>query len=261
MSERFPVLTEDGSRLDWLKAQYRVDVILKGQKAVIKHQIHDAPELQLLLDEGDARWVTEVRCPRTLLSRQHDSALPEQVVTWNDDTIFGETYLTPGLVLKRDTQLGTSQLNPIVWPENSSVKVPSGWWLARGEMRSVTPLAASLVRFRRDPDGHLGQGQMSVTEDFDGTTPYFRIDMAEDIYASRREVRDVQIAGLIAACALLPRSSLREGGENDDIPLASQLRDRFEAAKIANWDDDDFDPARAATVLEEFRIPAENDEE
>ena len=249
---RLPVLTEDGARLDWPQAHYEVKVNLKGKQAVVQHKISGASELGRLLDDSAAEYVTELRCPRTLLSRQIRSFSPEQQLTWHDEHISGDVFLVPGIVAMRDVELPGSALNSFVWPEWSVVAVPTGWWLARGEVRSVKPLVASLVRFRRDDGSRLAKGQMSVEEDRDGAKPYFRVNLAADLYDKRRQDRDVQIAGLIAAFGLLPRSSWSEGGENADSSVASQLRDKLDNKGVPDWDDEDFDPALAATTLEAF---------
>ena len=73
--------------------------------------------------------------------------------------------------------------------------------------------------------------------------------------------RDVQIAGLISACGLLPRSSLGEDGDNASDPIAQQLRARFEEADIHDWTSEHFDPALAATVLEAFDESVDEDDE
>ena len=252
---RLPVLTEDGARLDWPQATYEVKVNLRGKRAVVEHKCEGAPALGALLDDGAAQWVTELRCPRTLFSRQTRSDARVQRVDWGGEDVAGDVFLIPGVVAVVDLELPASALNSFVWAEGSSVTVPAGWWLARGDVRSVRPLVASLVRFRLDKD--LGPGRMSVSEDQDGSNPYFRVDLAEDLYLKRRVDRDVQLAGLIAAFGLLPLSTLREGGDNADSPVASQLRDRLHGEDVVDWDDEQFDPALAATALEQFHMPLE----
>ena len=258
---RLPVLLEDASRLDWTQACYSVEVDVRQAKASIKHQLDNAPELEAALDGGHAEWVTELRCPRTLLSRQQRSRGSEQAVDLSADDVIGDAFLIPGLVAIHDFDLAASGLDPLVWQPNSQVRVPAGWWLARGDAQTTTPLTASLVRFRRDPDGVLAPGQMSVEEDSDGGRPFFRVTLAGDLYDNRRTDRDVQIAGLIGACGLLPRSSLRTDGHNASDPIALQLRARFEEAGIEDWTSDRFDPARAATVLEALHESADGEDE
>ena len=258
---RLPVLLEDASRLDWTRARYSVAVDVRQGKATVKHGLDNAPELEAALGRGDAEWITELRCPRTLLSSQLRSRGSEQVVDLTADDIIGDAFLIPGLVAVGDFQLPASGLDQLVWQASEMIHVPPGWWLARGDAQTTTPLTASLVRFRRDPDGVLAAGQMSVEEDSDGGRPFFRVTLAEDLYDNRRTDRNVQIAGLIGACSLLPRSSLRAGGDNAGDPIAQQLRARFEEAGIQDWMSDYFDPALAATVLEAFHESVEEAEE
>ncbi len=259
-SLRLPVLLEDGSSLDWSEASYSVNVTLHGKSATVKHRLASADGLQSLIDAGVAEWVVELRCPRTLLSRQSSGKAPRQAVSWRDDEIAGDVYLIPGLVAATEAVAASADgLDSGIWPGVQRVEFPAGTWLAKGEIRSVRPLLMSLVRFRRDATGKLKPGQMYVEEDTDGTDPYFRIDLAPDLYDRRLHERDVQIAGLIAAFGWLPRSSLVLDGDNGDSRVAGRLRAELEANGVPDWDDESFDPAWAATVLEPFRVRDETE--
>lgn len=260
-NSRLPVLLEDGSALDWSEARYSVEVALRRRGATVEHRLADAAGLQALIDDGCAEWVTELRCPRTLLSRHTTGVPPRQAVTWSEDEVAGDVYLVPGLVAVRDARLPDSiGLSADIWPTADVIAFPQGWWLAKGEVRSIKPLLVSLVRFACDAD--LGPGEMSVDEAYDGTTPYFRVSLASGLYDRRLHDRDIQIAGLIAAFGRLPRSSLRADGQHAASQVAGRLRAEFASRGVADWDDEDnFDPARAATAWEPFRIEAESDVE
>ena len=260
---RRPVLMEDASRLEWIKARYEPHVEIKGDHAHIVHKLYDAEELDELIRSGSAEWVTELRCPRTLLSRQECSGKSEQIINLTAEDILGETFLIPGLVATQEIELLSSgNLNDFVWPYGSKVIMPAGWWLIRGEPRTTDPLTASLVRFVRDSKGKLEPGQMSVSEESDGGNPYFRVTLAKDLYDERRGCRDVQISGLIGACGMLPSSSMNESGDNADHPISLRLHAAFEEANIENidWNSSTYDPARAATVLENFYVLSEDEE-
>ena len=252
-----PVLVEGGSRLDWMTASYRADVTIKGAQAIIVHQLTDAPELVAQIESGQAQWATEFRCPRTLHSREDRSQDQTQRLDWNEEEAVGDTFLLPGLVAVKDLVLDPSGLNPFGWTLDAPVHVPAGWWLARAEARRVNPLVASLVHFKIDEN--LEPGQMAVNEDTDGDNPYFVVRMAKDLFESRKDDRDIQIAGLIGACARLPGSSMGQdstglNGDNHDHALAQELRRRFEGAGIDDWNSDEFDPIMAATWLERFYV-------
>ena len=142
------------------------------------------------------------------------------------------------------------------------MQIPAGWWLARGGEYRFTPLLVNLLRFVKDQDGKLRPGTMSVEEAIVSGDPYFRVTLAAELYDHRREDRDVQIAALVAAFGRLPRSSMAQGEENRDCPLAEALRSKFESVDppVLDWDDPEFDPARAATSIENFWIDEPDDE-
>lgn len=255
---RRPVLMEDASRLEWINARYEPQVDIKGDHVHIVHKLYDAEELDELFRNGSAEWVTELRCPRTLLSRQECSHESEQTIDLAAEDILGEAFLIPGLVATQEIELLSSgSLNDFVWPRGSRVIVPVGWWLTRGEPRTTDPLTASLVRFVPDTQDRLEPGQMSVSEESDGSDPYFRVTLAKDLYDERRWCRDVQISGLIGACGMLPGSTMKEGGDNANHPIALRLQAAFEEADV-DWNSSAYDPALAATVLEEFYVIAED---
>ncbi|MCY3820556.1 MAG: hypothetical protein OXH52_14545 [Gammaproteobacteria bacterium] len=254
-----PRLEEDGSRLDWVDARYEVGIEMRGtQQVEISHRLHNAGSLERLIDLGTAKWVTEVRCPRTMFCALHHSAHAEQVLELRSDELLDPWFFLPGLLAVEDSSLEAVGLNGFAWDSSDNLDVPRGWWLARASVRSARPLSASLVRFTRQPA--LSPGEMGVEENHNGRTP-FVVSLAADLY-ERRHDRDVQIAGLIAACALLPRSQFCAGGDNDESPVAAELCSRIEEAGLPDWDSDEFDPARTATLLERFHVspPAEDED-
>ena len=266
-AEPLPILVHDGSRLDWHTAHYSATVALKRQASAIVHELRNAPEMEDLLSIGDAIYATEIRCPRTMLSRVEPSDGYEQVIEWHDSERNDDLYLIPGIIAARDTTLSASGLHPLIHGGRTSVNIPAGWWLARGGEYQFTPLLVSLLRFVKDSDGVLQPGTMSVEEADLSGNPYFKVTLAAELYDHRREHRDIQIAALIAAFGLLPRSTMARGRdgeyrENADCPLAQALRSRFEEADppMPDWDSEYFDPAKAATSMENFWIAAEDDE-
>lgn len=257
-SARLPVLIESGSSLDWHKASYMTDVKIKGSQAIVIHYLEGASQLDQIIKFGEAQWVTELHCPRTLLYRQERSSERTQKIVWAEEETAGQMFLVPGLVAAKDLVLDPSDLNSFVWSSSTAVEIPCGWWLARAEARRVEPLTASLVKFRLDEK--LDSGRMAVEEDTDGGNPCFIVRMASNLYEERRDNRDIQIAGLIGACARLPFSSMGrdangQDGEHHDHALAQELRRRFEEIDVPDWESDKFDPIQAATVLEPFHIP------
>ncbi|MCY4518850.1 MAG: hypothetical protein OXB99_16585 [Acidimicrobiaceae bacterium] len=266
-AEPLPVLVHDGSRLDWVAARYSATVALQRQASAVIHELHDAPEIETLLSNGDAAYATEIRCPRTMLSRVEHAEGTSQVVKLHETERNDNLYLIPGIVAVRDTSISASGLHPLVRGERAAVDIPAGWWLARGGEYQFEPLLVSLLRFVKDGDDRLKPGTMSVEEAELSGNPYFKVTLAAELYDHRREHRDIQIAALIAAFGQLPRSTMArakdedgDDGVNADCPLAQALRARLEDAALSDWDSEFYDPARAATSMESFWIDTGDDE-
>ncbi|WP_419919925.1 hypothetical protein [Candidatus Poriferisocius sp.] len=227
---------------------------MKQQRSTVKHTLRDAPEIKKLLESGDAVYATEIRCPRTMFSRIEHAANSEQSINLPETERNDNLYLIPGIIVARDTSLSTTGLHNLVHINRKSVEVPAGWWLAYGGEYQFTPLLVNLLKFFKD--NSLKPGTMKVEEAGELGNPYFRVNLSAELYDHGREKRDVQIAALIAVFGHFPRSSLREDGENYDSPVAQELRAKLEDhdPPLPDWDKEDYDPAQAATSLEQFWI-------
>lgn len=246
-----PVLHQDGSRLDWKSAQYRVDVEANDAGAVVMHELSEAPELLALIEARNAAYAVEIRCPRTLFARTWVSCKPRLDVNWRDTEVDGQIYLFPGVLALKETALPTSGLIEL-WDEGrveGRIHVPSGAWLARGDAFATRNLAASLIEFRKEDS--LEEGRMRVDEVTGGSDARFLVMLSPKAYERVLQGdRDVQVAGLIAAFAKLPASPRFD--EDADSPVARMLRGQLEDAAVPTWDTDEWDPAWAATTIEPF---------
>ena len=237
-----PVLTEDDSRLDWPDAAYRPEVRIGGGAARIAHRLEGAPTLERLIAGGAARWAVELRCPRTLLARVEESDDAGHEAAWSAAEAHGAVFVIPGVVAVRPLRLDAPELGAL-W-RGERLDVPAGWWLARGVTRRDSTLRESLLSF--EPDADLPPGAMAV----DVRWPRFVVRVAPDIRAVAERDRSLQVAGLIGVCALFPREFTPEAEEEHAI--VREIRDRLEEAGVPAWNDDRWDPARAATAIERF---------
>ena len=263
-NSRIPLLTEDGTRLDWPDAQYEPRIDRKGAepKVTVIHVLKGASALADAVRRGEAEWQTEVRCPRLLHSEHFISTDDRQVVEWNKDAVDGEkTFLLSGMVSVGQTLRATDELAGAVWAPGSTVDVPTGALLARADVRSLKPLTQSLLVFKKDDQ--LEDGQMRVVEDTTSDDPCFNVRVAANIFSELGWNRDRRIAALIGAFAAMTRkdSQMQPGGELDNHPVTKELRSRLLAGDSPAWDDEDFDPVFAATILEpmEMTEPAGED--
>ena len=240
-----PVLTEDDSRLDWPDAAYRPEVRIGGGAARIAHRLEGAPTLERLIAVGAARWAVELRCPRTLLARVEESDDAGHEAAWSAAEAHGAVFVIPGVVAVRPLRLEAPELGAL-W-RGERLDVPAGWWLARGVTRRDSTLRESLLSF--EPDADLPPGAMAVDPRRDEGRPRFVVRLAPDAWTARHD-RSLQVAGLIGVCARFHREFA--AGDEDEHAIVREIRDRLEEAGVPAWDDDRWDPARAATAIERF---------
>ena len=246
-----PILLADGSRLDWRDAAYGADVYIGDDFARVTHRLENAPEMEEMLARGDAEWAVELRCPKTLFGRIETSAEPVMDVRWAEDDVDDTLYAIPGLIAVRETEIPTSGLDPL-WA-GSALLAPAGWWLARGrEYRSKT-LRQALLAFTEDPD--LPDGRMRVAHESGTGTRRFVAYLASDIRSAVETDRSMQIAALIGACAQFPRVFREEEAGEEEDGIVREIRGLLEAAGVPCWDEEGYDAAAAATVIEGFRPP------
>ena len=256
-SSRMPLLTEDGTRLDWLDAQYEPRIERQGAetKVTVNHVLKGATALADAVRRGEAAWQTEVRCPRLLHSAHFTSPDDRQVVEWREDDVDWEkTYLLSGMASVEPILWAPGELAGTAWAPDEIIEVPLGAMLVRADVRRLKPLLQSLLVFRKD--GALGDGQMRVEEDTASDDPCFVVRIAEDIFAESRWNRDRRIAALIGAFAVMvrPESRMQPDGELRDHPVTKQLLSHLLERGSPTWDEEDFDCVYAATILEPMEM-------
>ena len=254
----YPLLRADGASLDWTSAAYSARVKLRGRSASATHELHDAPQLEALLADKSANWVLELRCPKTLLAKAIYDTEPAMIAHWTDADVDGELFITPGLVAVRALQLDAAGLNAL-WGDEP-ITVPVGRWLARGGVVRTKSLAASLLTF--SPSESLTGGQMEVLPNTSSGDLSFNVGLSREHFAAGVQTRrDTQIAALIAAMGRIPHL---DQGDGDSFPILDHIRDRLIDSGVPIWGDQansEFDPARAATAIEEFLIPVPSEDE
>ena len=249
-----PLLTEGGTRIDWRDGSYTPTVAITAGGVEVEHRLRGADTLVEAVANGSAVYTLEMRGPAAWWSVLHKTDSATQMVTIDINlAAVTNLFVIPGIAAVKDFRLNGSELADAF---TDGIDIPQGVWLARGQPRSVETVSASLIRFRRDDEEQLSNGTMAAHERVVGGRPVLMVTLACDLFDHRREERDIQVAGLIAACALLPRSSLAAGGANAEHPLATRIRARLADLGIPDWDDPMFDAGLTATLLEPFTVSA-----
>lgn len=246
--KKTPVLREDGRSLDWGIAAYGAKVDPHPSSVDVVNTLSSAPELNKLISDGSAVWVLEIRCPGTQFIATHESENAAFSASWTPSDVDGDVFLLPGLVATRSLLLPTSGLISL-WGD-SDIRVPAGSWLAKAKTRRAESLASSMLII--DVERSYGDGQMSVEPLFGDGTLKFLVKLSPRLH-ERRTHRDIQVAALIGAFGRLPEIMQRDDGEMSKLAIVRELKLRLHAAGVSDWEDDNYDPARAATAVEEFR--------
>lgn len=254
-----PLLREDLASIDWLSATYQAEIKISGRVAISTNKLVGAPQLDALIAAGHVQWAIEVRCPKTLYARVAYSVSANVRSEWNPDDVDGEMFLTSGLVAVRDCQLPTDGLNDL-WG-NDPIGVKAGRWLARGMILRTQSLASSLLEFHKNTG--LSEGEMRVEPDTGSGDLRFKVYLAPGYFDQVIQTnRDVQIAALIAAFGRIPH--IDSGDERGGYAVLTQIKAALQEAEVPIWGPElnaDFDPARAATAIERFRIPASGEDQ
>lgn len=267
MSSQVPLLTEDGTRLDWSGALYEPRIDRRGTetKVTVEHILKGAAPLADAVRRGEAVWQTELRCPRLLFSEHFTSSDDRQFVEWGKEQVDWENmFLLPGMASVTELHLAPDRRTGTGEAVSDAVVVPSGALLAKADVRRLKPLMQSLLRLKKDDT--LDDGQMKVEEDTTSDDPCFVVRIAEDVYAESCLNRDRLVAALIGAFASmsLKDSHMQPGGQLWDHPVSKELRDILLEAGSATWDEDDFNCVYAATLFEplkkvELRVEGDED--
>ena len=242
-----PVVLEDGTRFDWSEAEYEPIVTVGTASAWIHHRLNRAPRLARLVSDGLAKWATEFRCPKTLHSRVEEASDVHQEVTWSSDDVDGEAFLIPGLLAVTDLSLRDAAQDLVsIWRDHP-LQVARGWWLARGQARRIARMGQSLLRFKMDKA--LADGRMRIQCSAGGEDLCFHVHLAQDVWPER-QYRHVWMAALIGALGHMPRLY---PDEDHDMPrIVGEMRQRLKGAGVPIWTQSDYDPAQAATAIEQF---------
>lgn len=173
-----------------------------------------------------------------------------QKVSWSPDEVDDMVYIVPGLIALKHLALDRSGLTSL-WAGADDFRVPAGWWLAKGEVCRSKTLTESLVTFRRNKD--MAKGTMEVSPNHGGGRLRFTVNMAPDVFKQAKSDRTLQVAALVGVCGWLPRE-FKGSDARDEDPLAFELRDRLRRKRenVPLWDDESYDPALVATLLEPF---------
>ena len=224
----------------------------------LHHRVERARLVEQLISKKNAVYACALAAPRSAYREILHSDNATQEVAW-DRANFGEPpYFTPMIVCTKDVHHVLKPDEDDVHPDWNGVKVtfPKGAWLALGPVLQLKASGIqSLISVR--PDDQLAAGQFR-TKVVDGDTFYFDVRCHPDLHnllqgrGEHRAQRADIMTHIVTSCfaALQQKYPVEEGdaGWRTYKPLET-LASTLARRGYCGWDDLEFQPEAAATLL------------
>ncbi len=235
---------------------------------LLTHSVTGARLVERLIAQKHARYACSLAAPRSAYRELQCSQDPTQEIAWNN-TNFGEPpYFTPVIVCIREIFCTLDSEKDDVHPDWNGLEVifPKGAWLAQGP---VFNLGASglqgLISIWSDES--LKQGQF-YTEAVDGDTFRFVVHCGPALYTFLQDKghysdkrKDIMTHVVTSCFSALQRKYKDSDGDSEEgwcsykalESLANDLETK--GCTNCNWEDPDFRPEEAATLLYPHDVP------
>lgn len=265
-----PILRADGFGYDFPDVFYEnaIEIIAADEVRVINVLSGpDAGVFAKCILSGNGAWTSEVRSPQALFSEstvyRHGGESVEfrengeewtweYQVRWDSSLCAARTFVVTQLVTAELMLLPCNILSP-VWRDGAETLTYSkGRVAARGKVFAVEDAVLSILKFAPDKDMRDGEMRVSGPDELWN----FNVFMAERtlLLAQTSERRDIWTAALVGAL-----SRLDESHSPDESQVLGEMASLLAEGGVANWTEDEYDPAAAATCLEPFVFPEEGE--
>lgn len=267
-----PVLRADGLGYDFPQVFYNNTVETLSADEVRVTNVLSGPDADLFAQRvisGSGAWTSEVRSPQALFSESavhhHDGKGVkfrktgekrewEYRVRWDSSMCAARTFVVTQMVTAGRMLLPRKILSS-VWADGAeTLTYPAGRVVARGKVYPVEDAVSSILEFGVDPT--MRDGEMRVS----GPTAQwnFQVFLTDQTmsWVQNGERRDILMTALVGA---LSRLDVRHSPEESQIlgEMVALLAEK----KVANWtEEENYDPAAAATCLEPFLFPEEGED-
>lgn len=267
-----PMLRADGLGYDFPGVTYsntfeRID---EGKARVINTLSGPDVDAFTKAVRDNGAWISEIRSPNTLYSEyatyglndksayrtEGENRIWEYPVKWDPAQSTARPFLITQLCAHRPIILSKEMLS-FVWQDGaSSLTIPQGRVVARGEVFAMKDAVESILEFVVNKD-MTRDGEIRVTEP--DPQHHFKVFMTQTtLQSAKRERRSgIMNAALVGALARLNKSH-----DPAESQVLGEIEARLQEAGVATWmDEAGYDPAEAATCLEPFMFPPEGMEE
>ncbi len=254
---------------DWNNIYYSAEVEFKKDSIIIEHVLESSNAASSIIfdfiDKEYIKYITEIRCPRTLYSQIYSNSSPRYECKFDINSVGSEYFIIPMLCAIKDFDLPTDDLSEI-WKKQYAKTLPIkyGTIIGKSKLWANKDARASLLRFEVYPDiensppADKSDGIMRV-EHQEGDTPFVAYVNQATMQALEQPgnivSKQIERVALVGVFAKL-HSMAQEGEDQEESEIQSvdrrileAIQSDLERANVPIWDDDNFDAALAATVI------------
>lgn len=256
-SYRHPVLEE--GNLSFPNGRYVIafpDDAVSHEELRLEHRVERAGLIKRLIRQEKAEYACIVSSPKSFYRRTLRQSSPSQRVTWSDRDLGEPPLFTPVILCTEaiDVDLDTDRDEVHSAWHGVHVKIPRGARLAVGHVFDLRSSVTQLITIQ--PDETLSGSTFLVDT---GSDPFrFVVKCGPELIhyfrkAPQSVTRSNVMTHVVTAClAVLQRQF--DDPEEWDRNL-HRLADHLTQKYPHRWDDEDFHPEEAATVLHPHVLP------
>ena len=267
-----PVLRADGLGYDFPDVSYENTVETLSDDEVRVINVLSGPDADVFAKfilSGNGAWTSEVRSPQALFSESAVHYHGEEGVefretgerwewkyrvSWDASKCSARTFIVTQLVTAERMLLPRKILSS-VWADGAeTLTYPARRVAARGNVYAVEDAVSSILEFSVEPN--MRDGEIIVSGPNEQS--HFKVFLTKPTFllAKSGARRDILTAALIGAM-----SRLNESHPPEKSQVLGEMASLLAEGDVANWmEDQDYDPAAAATCLEPFLFPEEGED-
>lgn len=267
----FPYPALDEGSLSFPDGSYEVEIqAVAGRHAAhVQHDIQSAPLIRRLVEEGKAACACVVSVPVTGYRRLFLEKSFGQTIKWDEFSVGEPPVFQPRVICLEDIEHSLSENDGVhrLWV-GQKVIFPKGAKIAFSAPRRLMSSMTSLLSFKKIFDKNAKQISVDPCSE-EGF--YFKVSVQADLFDFLQQPgegnhllrRSIMVHAISACFALLARQYSNREDEEDGwqaYPNLLALSTEMEGKGLTLWDEEDFHPEEAATVMCPYHLPAQEQE-
>lgn len=264
-----PYPTLEAGNLSFPNGDYQTPATIgkDGHSVEIEHQISNAPFLEKLIKNGDAKFGCLLSIPKVGFRELSLSDSKSQTIEWAEDITGEPPKLRPVLLYtgaEKKYKLTAKDGVAKIW-QGKKVNLIKGAKLARANFLNVRVSEHSFLRFKKSDDYEPGTFTVKANTE-EGF--YFTVTAAKDVFGlvqggQNPALRLAVLTNAVTQCFAILKDDYKES-DDDSFDSFSNLRvlsEKLHSKLGHDWNNDEFDSLLAATSFHPINIESSPDEE